>query len=296
MTVLRAIGVTALCALVAFFSGCVTSGEYINVRNEVNQLKKNYYAQDKDIAVIKKELENVKAGVPRGAGQESFSAIRDNQEQLNTQVSSLAKDVQVLQGRFDESKFSLEKSVKDNSLEFDILRSRMSKLEEDVTSLKGKMAELQASLSKKAPELSSAEGKKEEKTAPPSHSVKGDPKDLYAAAYDNFKNGDYKKAREGFSDFLKKYPDNELADNANFWIGEAYFKEKDYENAILAYEKLMKEFPKSPKLPAAMFKQAKSFEAIGDEKTAKVIYQLLSQRYPDSAEAKSLKGKVPAKQ
>jgi TolA-binding protein len=45
-----------------------------------------------------------------------------------------------------------------------------------------------------------------------------------------------------------------------------------------------------------MFKQAKSFEAIGDEKTAKVIYQLLSQRYPDSAEAKSLRGKVPAKQ
>jgi len=283
-------GVLVAFALTLFLvAGCVTTGDYILLKNEVNQLKKNYYVLDKNLTVLKKDMDLVVGGAMKGVGKETFNAIRDSQEQLSSQVLSLSKDLQVLQGRFDENKFAMDKTLKDNTLEFEILRTRLTKMEEDIALLKQQLADLQKhgvpSVAKKEEESSAKEQGEEAVEA----------KDLYAASYEAFKDGDYKKAREGFTRFLKLFPDHDLADNAHFWIAEAYFREKDYENAILAYEKLMKDFPKSPKLPAAMLKQAKSFEAIGDNKTAKVIYQLLIEKYPDSSEAKSLSKKKGSK-
>lgn len=281
--VFKNMGVLAASALfLVLVTGCVTTGDYIMLKNEVNQLKKNYYVLDKNLTMLKKDVDLVIGGSMKGVGKETFNAIRDSQEQLSNQVLSFSRDLQVLQGRFDENRFTLEKTLKDNTLEFDILRTRLSKMEEDVTILKQQLADLEkkgvASISRRDEEPKAMEEEKE--------SV--DPKDLYAGSYEAFKDGDYRKAREGFSKFLDLFPKNDLADNAHFWIGETYYREKDYENAILAYEKLMKDFPKSPKLPAAMLKQAKSFEGIGDNKTAQVIYQLLIEKYPDSSEAKSL--------
>lgn len=263
-------------------NGCATTGDYIMLKNEVNQLKKNYYVLDKNLTVLKKDMDLVVGGAVKGVGKETFNAIRDSQEQLSSQVLAFSRDLQVLQGRFDESKFTIDRTLKDNALEFEILRTRLSKMEEEIAVLKKQLGDLPkkgaAGTEKKNDEV---KGEEQEEA--------GNPKDLYADSYDSLKDGKYRKSLEGFTMFLEKYPDHDLADNAHFWMGEAYFRQKDYENAILAYEKLMKDFPKSPKIPAAMLKQAKSFEGIGDKKTAQVIYQLLKEKYPDSSEAKALK-------
>jgi TolA-binding protein len=70
---------------------------------------------------------------------------------------------------------------------------------------------------------------------------------LYEEAYDAFKDKKYKQAREKFEAFMKEFPQDELADNAQFWIAETYYGEKDYETAILAYEAVLKKYPKRKK-------------------------------------------------
>ena len=112
-----------------------------------------------------------------------------------------------------------------------------------------------------------------------------DKKAHYDAAYALFINGKYSEAREKFELFLKTYPQNELSDNAQFWIGETYYREKDFESAILSYETLLKKFPKSQKAPSALLKQGLSFVEIGDPKTAKVILDQVVERFPDTNEA-----------
>jgi tetratricopeptide (TPR) repeat protein len=53
----------------------------------------------------------------------------------------------------------------------------------------------------------------------------------------SYQKGDHEGARRKFEAFLKQYPNTELSDNAQFWIGETYYGKKDYEKAILEYEK-----------------------------------------------------------
>ena len=48
------------------------------------------------------------------------------------------------------------------------------------------------------------------------------PQDIYQAAYIDFSKGSYSLAIAGFREFLRRYPDHELAGSAQYWIGEAY--------------------------------------------------------------------------
>jgi tol-pal system protein YbgF len=91
---------------------------------------------------------------------------------------------------------------------------------------------------------------------------------------------------------MKEFPQDELADNAQFWIAETYYGEKDYETAILAYEAVLKKYPKSEKAQGALLKQGFSFVEIGDKKTGKTILDKLIEIYPESREAELAKKKI----
>ena len=55
-------------------------------------------------------------------------------------------------------------------------------------------------------------------------------------------------------EFLARYPDHELADNAQYWLGEAYYVTRDYDNAIGAFETVGRRWPDSPKAADALLK------------------------------------------
>ena len=59
----------------------------------------------------------------------------------------------------------------------------------------------------------------------------------------------YKQAITLFNDFLKKFPKSNLADNAQYWKGEALFALKDYPNSVMEFQKVITNYPKSDKVP-----------------------------------------------
>ena len=132
-------------------------------------------------------------------------------------------------------------------------------------------------------------------TPPPQPPKTGEQKDktkLYESALSAFKDKKYKEAREKFEVFTKEFPENELTDNALFWIGETYYNEKDFESAILAYETVLKKYPKSEKAASALLKQGFSFIETGDKKTGKTILENVRERYLNSKEAELAKKKI----
>ena len=92
--------------------------------------------------------------------------------------------------------------------------------------------------------------------------------------------------------FLKRYPKDDLAVNAAYWIGETYYAEKAYEKSILQFEEVIETYGEHPKVASAMLKQALAFEASGDKATAELLLQKLIKRYPLSGEAEKAKKKL----
>jgi tol-pal system protein YbgF len=257
--------------------GCVSTSDFDAMKADVNQLRRDSNELKKSVTMLKEQTSGT-------VKEDSFNAIRESQASLYSQMAEQSKEVQVLQGRFDENKFFIDKALKDSSIERELLRSQISSLEKRIKELNERLTRL-SEPGTSATQKPSTEGEDSPERISPQRSPDDDPAKAYEAAYTLLKEKQFKEAREKFGAFIKRFPKDGLAGNAQFWIGESYYAEKDFESAILAYETLIKNYSQNEKIPGALLKQGLSFAEIGDKKTAKVILEKLIEKYPDSREA-----------
>ena len=77
---------------------------------------------------------------------------------------------------------------------------------------------------------------------------------VYTRAFEQLKAGDYHAAIEQFQGLMKNYPQSQLLDNAQYWIGEAYYVTRDYDLAAKAFRAVGERWPASRKAPDALLK------------------------------------------
>jgi tol-pal system protein YbgF len=82
----------------------------------------------------------------------------------------------------------------------------------------------------------------------------GDDRANYQAAFDLLKDGKYNEAIAGFRQFLTTFPNSPLADNAQYWLGEAHYVNKQYPDALRDFRTVLEKYPDSRKTPDALLK------------------------------------------
>jgi len=122
--------------------------------------------------------------------------------------------------------------------------------------------------------------------------------DLYQAAYIDFSKGSYPLAIAGFREFLRRYPDDELAGSAQYWIGEAHFSiarghvnggkadqaTPELERAVQEFRKVVANYPRSDKAPAALYKEALALIDLKQPRLAQQRLQYLIDNFPQAEE------------
>jgi tol-pal system protein YbgF len=109
---------------------------------------------------------------------------------------------------------------------------------------------------------------------------------VYNQAFEALKAGSYSVAITGFRDFLSTYPSSGLAENAQYWLGEAYYVSRDYDDAAGAFRNVLTKWPQSRKAPDAMLKLGfTQFEQKRYADSRKTL-QDVTQKYPDSDAAR----------
>lgn len=203
-------------------------------------------------------------------------------------VEGLKLDVQTLRGDFDALKFHNGGGGKldDMTRRLDVLESRIATLEQSRV----------ASASAPPPE-----GEVPPNTAPaPSAAenafagaqVPGSAPQEYRDGIDLLRRGDNGGAIQKLREFLRKSPKSDLADDAQYWIGEAYYASRDYNRAILEFNEVLLRYPKGDKVPAALLRQALAFAELGDKVDARLVLQKLVSEHGDSAEAEKGRQKL----
>ena len=100
------------------------------------------------------------------------------------------------------------------------------------------------------------------------------------------------KSRELLNKFISEYPTHELADDAQYWIGQSYFQEKSFERAILAFNKVQVDYANGDKAPEALLLEALSFLNIDDRASARELLGQVIAKYPDSSAASTAKKRL----
>lgn len=114
-----------------------------------------------------------------------------------------------------------------------------------------------------------------------------DPDTLYRDAYQFILSGDYKMAETGFREHIKRFPHNERAADANFWLGEALLGQDRYREAAEVFLRANREYPSAKKAPDMLLKLGISLAAMNQRDVACATYAEIDQRYPDISPALS---------
>jgi len=119
-----------------------------------------------------------------------------------------------------------------------------------------------------------------------------DPEALYNTAYTDFNKGNYALAISGFDEYVERFPDSALADNAAYWIGECHFSQGNFDEAVRAFDRMLQSYPESDKAAAGNLKKALAY--LEQNQISQSIVQLhhVVSTYGGSDEAKIARDKL----
>ena len=112
--------------------------------------------------------------------------------------------------------------------------------------------------------------------APPSDT----PKDTYDLAYGYVLRKDYALAEDTFQAFLKKYPTDRRAAEAQFWLGESLFQRQRYDAAAQAFLEVSTKHGSHAKAPEALLRLAQSLAAMNQKEMSCATLAEVGRKYP----------------
>lgn len=111
------------------------------------------------------------------------------------------------------------------------------------------------------------------------------PREVYASAFAQLQREKYGEAEAGFQQFLKRYPDDPLAENANYWLGESYYAQGDYARAATTFLEGYEKHKKGAKASDTLLKLAMSLGRLNKKPEACATLQELGRAFPGAPSA-----------
>ncbi len=242
-----------------------------------------------------------------GVLQHLVEQTADNANQMTATVNALEQKInaqtEATGGKLDTVSGQVQ-SLNDS---LDELKTRVAKLDKSVQELQSQLQNIQSQpqqTTAQVPPGSSAGGQ-----APPANvPAEGQPapgpgaaaqqapplNDTYQAAVRDYNSAHYEVAAGEFQDVLHYYPNDDLAGNAQFFLGEIAYRQQNYPDAVKAYNAVLEGFPGNPKAAAAQLR--KGLALIAENKRDTGIHELrtLIQRHPQTPEAAQARSKLNA--
>jgi len=116
---------------------------------------------------------------------------------------------------------------------------------------------------------------------------------LYQTGMGALKSKEYGKAAASFQQLIDESPEDGLADNALYWLGEANYDQGKYKQALSLFQNVLRQYPLGNKVPDAMVKVGLCFQNLGKKTQARQILEQVMAIYPESNAAGVAASRLP---
>ena len=231
----------------------------------------------------------------------------DATNQLNSQMGILQKSVQEATANSSSRIDTMSTQTQGLSDNMQDVQARVAKLGQQMNDIQGLLQSIDGKISGGASSAQNSYSGASPQSAQPNPGVASQPPQagnsvpampamsadtLYQNALRDFSTGKYDLARQEFGDYIKNFPTNDLASNAQFYLGEISYAQGDYQDAIAQYEIVTGNYPKSFKLAAALLKKAFAEVELGMKSTGIRDLREVLRRFPGSDEARRAQAKL----
>ena len=235
-------------------------------------------------------------------------AVNKDMVQLQTQVQDLQDRIAHMQQSFDERMGVMQHLIEQSSdrankvaTSVTELQSTLQKQQNDsgahveqlsgqIQSLNDTLDELKARLAKVSKQLEDMQSAQQSLTAQQTQqqqqqSSAPPPDVLYNNALRDYQAGKNDLAAQEFGDYVKYYPNTDLAGNSNFYLADIQFRQGNYQAAVKNYDQVLQSFPDGNKAASAELKKGLALIELGQQEAGITALRHVIQRYPKSNEA-----------
>ncbi len=223
------------------------------LQQQMTQMKQSF---DERMGVMKNLLEQ-----NTDAANKVTAAINDLQTSINKQQQDRTAQVDQISGQIQ--------ALNDTMDELKVRLAKLSKQFEDMQAAQQSLAAQQAQAQQQAQAMAQAPA----------------PDVLYNNALRDYNGGNNDLATQEFNDYIKFYPNTDLAGNAYFYLAEVQYKAADYKKAVANYDLVLQNFPSGNKAAAAQLKKGYALLELGKQDEGIQELKHVIQRYPRTAEA-----------
>jgi tol-pal system protein YbgF len=243
------------------------------VSKEIVQLQTQVQALQDAMARMQQAFDE-RMGVMRNlveGSTDKMNQINSSLQELNKNLASQHNDSGARADQLSSQVQALHDSV-------DELKARMNKIATTLEAMQAAQANLPSNIAPAGQPMQPGTSPNPQPTAPP-------PDVLYNNALRDYNAAKYDLASQEFGDYIKYYPNTDLAGNAQFYLADLEYRQGDYEAAVRDYDKVMEQYPGGNKASAAQLKKGMALQKLGRKSDAVREFQSLIQRYPRSIEA-----------
>ncbi|MGA1841355.1 MAG: tol-pal system protein YbgF [bacterium] len=204
--------------------------------------------------------------------QKQIFELQQDQAYINTKVEQTSTHISYLNERLEKKEKELEKVISNQEkLKQDLFKTKDA-VEPEILTPETKIemvgSEASSGLAPATPESRKS-------------IIYESPTKLYNNALDLIRSGKIDDAIPLLRQYVEIYPRTELADNAQYWLGECYYKKRDFQNAINGFKKVLDDYPSGNKIPAALLKLGYSFYELRQIAQALESLQRIINQYPN---------------
>ena len=222
--------------------------------------------------------------------QEQMTAMqRSFDERMGIMKDLVQKDtdtVNKLTGAIETLQQTLAKQQTDASTRSDQLSGQLQALNDSLDELKVRLAKVTKQLEDMQAAQQSIQAQQAQQQQQQQALAQAPPPDvLYNNAIRDYNGAKADLATQEFSDYIKYYPNTDLAGNCYFYLGELAFRQGNYQQAAQNYDQVLQNFPSGNKAASAQLKKGFALIELGKQDDGVIELRHLIARYPRSPEA-----------
>jgi tol-pal system protein YbgF len=254
-----------------------TSNEIVALQTQVQQLL--------DMVQRLQTTMDTRFAVLQHLAEQTADSANQMSATVNTLQQKIAAQSDTTNGKLDTTSGQVQ-ALNDS---VDELKSRIAKLDKTIQDMQAQLQNIQAP---PAPAATGPGGTGGPAAAGVAVAQTPPLKDTYQAGVRDFNAAKYEVASDEFQDVIHYYPKDDLAGDAQFYLGEIAYLQKNYSDAVKNYTAALDGFPGSTKAPAAELHKGLSLLKLGKREAGIAELKLLVRRHPQTPEATQAKTRL----
>ncbi len=267
------------------FSGSAAAQELMDLQREIQILRE-------DVMFLQKEsyeMKNQRDEQPTQAGD------------ITVKMGEYDETIRKINGRLDVFEFNikelagkLNKLNKDFDIRFKMLEGAPITSDAQETKEEVVPQKFEASVAVDAPKAVTGDTVEKGNDLP---EIKGKTADeIYKTGLESLKAADYATAEANFESILIRFPEDRLAGNAQYWLGEVYYGRKEYQRAAVAFAKGYENYKNGAKGADSLLKLGMSMRELRKNADACAAFTSLKTEFPNASEGMKKRAAEEARQ